>query len=760
MGLNDFKNMGPEYLNSFKKSYPQFLKIMRLIFSPSDKKVPLYAQSQFKFDSLDLLHYEMIKLIPFNSLSNSELLELWKVFSNKRANRFTDKFLIRYLNRVNAKDIPKDLIFNVLEKNTTRSEKVRIKFISIHFEKEIDELSKSKIQNQSLNNLIRKIQRLAPNASSFKDDFLETLAWKLKLSLNLVETYIEPLKSFNYKAIDHRSMQALSVASAIIKFLKKNESLDLIKHIQNPEKDLMEVITRWRKIINKISEKESVRSKQAQAFQVLDTFIFEATEVQKIVLIEALLGSKPHGLFYGGEQWQSKLYDLAGLEQEKEILLAKNYMKAIPKYEATIMLSYMIANNSDDELLVGGKSKLLKMAEMHGPVGIKGAQLAHILSIFGNDNDLHKAKDQADPSSMYEIYKTLKEELSPTEYSKIKSLKKLLGTGGIKNVVLVEFEDGKIVAASLKRPYLNERINDTLSVLSQFIQNLNDDPKYSDDVNFNHFLDNLKDQLAYETNFDLELTKSNLINKKYDKVPKFKGWKFSGVKLDSDNPKTSEILYFEPVTNSVPFKELSPSDKKIVSEYILQTELKFLFKDGIFDADRHLGNFLFEPQTKTIHAIDFAQVYDLGKRKILKSDSRRYLALIMAELSKGSEASAKVVSKSLKAIAENSSAVESLELEKSLNTVFKGNLNSKEKIYKILAIAREQKLHLPVDFTLGIMKGFIILANEDYAEVLGTEKVTNILRPYITYEVIKSKLIATKSNILSKFNCGNWLKSN
>ncbi len=744
------------YLEQFRAHKETLLSYLKSIFNPDDYVIPYRYNDNISYNGLDQIQFEVMKIIPVENLSPEEIIEIWNILSGKRVTSFTDRLLIEYINKIatdeksgsiDTKKLSFQFIKDTLENERTASEKVRVLLAQEYFKSEIEQLSQvNNLTDAHLFKLFRKIERIIPRASVFLDNFLENeIAWKLHLSKEQNIKYILPLKSFNYKKIDLYTMNALSAISQLIKVLSNEQKIKLVAYIQNPNGELYSIFPKYDSsnlnngLVNLYMKK--IIDKSDKLLGVLESHINDASALQKLALIEAIVGSQPYGLFYQGEHITNKLYSLAGIESKNDIIRFQGYTQSLNKYEHSILLSFLLANNPISTQLNGEKSRLLQMAEAHGPIGIKGAQLADILALFGTNTDLAKAKNSSSPATMLEIYNYLERILPSEEYNHIDYLEKLSGSGGIKHVVICHWKDGSTDALYIKKEYLVESIKSTINILKSWTRYLQQHPDYNEKVNYTEYLLELEEQTLDEASFLRELKLSNTIAPYYEQTPSYKGWIIKPAKPSSGKKQREGLLIFQDIRDTVPFEKLADDDKKIVSEFIFKIEIELMFKKGIFDSDRHLGNFLFNPKTKEIHAIDFGQVYELKKSSFFSLGDINPFAQIIYHLTKGrSDKNAAVhlakvfahISKNKNEISEYTLNTLSLSFKKILDS----NLENKELFQEILASITEHQLHLPRLYSMGIFKGFLYLTNEKYAQNLDKIFIEKTISKYVRRELI------------------------
>ncbi|MGK5083296.1 AarF/UbiB family protein [Bdellovibrionota bacterium FG-1] len=549
------------------------------------------------------------------------------------------------------------------------------------------------------------------------------------------------MKSFNFKAIDTHTINLLSMTSVLVEHLPNRDKLRLLQYIMEPKGELTQEIPSLskakdaiQKAYNEATGQRMLESDYRDMLEKLEGFIRDSSESERLILNEMIVGTRGRGLWYQGDEMVKALYGLAGIDAKK-LPLFKAYIAALPVHERTMAMSYLLSTQTGEQANEPG-AQLLRMMELHKTPGIKFAQMASILGIFGPEEShtLAKAKDRSSPISLAETYEQLREVYTPEQFARVKRVKKLAGSGGIKHVVFVEFNDGTTEAVYLKRKFLEETIDDTLGIVTEFTKQLQAYPEYATAYEYDYYLETLRKQLTEEVKFKRELNLSQEMQALYKKVPAVNGWKFEPVPASTLRPQTEQVLHFKAIDGVVPFEQLSAADQRAVSELLVQTELDLLLKEGRFDADRHLGNYLFDPKTKRVYAIDFSQVYGLKRGNLLEPGDRVYLARILRALSsENKEAAARELSEVFIAVAENRKqlpAEAQAQLQAKLLKILQGPSEIRGKILALLGELTQQKVHLPLRYSLGIFKGVLIVTNEEYAKLVPAGMIEDRLKAF------------------------------
>ncbi len=746
-----FKNFSvtdPEFRRIFVENFAKAQEYLALVFNPDGMWLSAEIRQQFNGGPFDRLLFEFVPVVPVEDLSPEQKLTLWNIFTAKRANRYTDEFFEENLLKgwLNAIEPEKTRMAEaVLGRDQLRSERMKMLMTRHLVEPKLDELSKvkGKVPDNVVFDLVGTIQRYNQPSSRFKDDFIEEIAWKLELSEKQCMRFIEPMKSFNYKGIDPRTLNALSALSVSLEYLSVKEKLQFLRHIQNPVDDLIRTIPNLKRVIETVGKASNKTAEVEAIFDYLETFIRDASDGEKLVLSEVLIGTRGHGLWFKGPEVRNELYELAGFKgNDEKRLLFESYIKALPAHEHSLTLSYLISTYSPKP-----QNELLKTLELFGTPGIKFAQMASIMQVFGPERsaELSKAKNRAAPPTRSEIYGLLRGRMSPEEFSKITRVKKLLGSGSIKFVVSVEFSDGRSEAVYIRRPFLDDTIRDTLDLSERWMTELRKDEGYANKFDYDYYIRTLRQQLADEIQFKREFDLTKKMNELYGKVRSYKGWRFQPVSASSKSVQGDSVLFYSEVKGAVTFDMLTEAQKLEVGPYILKTELEFLFA-GQFDADRHIGNYLIDASSKRIYPLDLAQSYSLNRNRFFTEGDPYYLAKIFLGLGHDDKTKgAKILSETFvklhdapNVISRETQALLASEIEAILKYVNADGtrLPMNEVFVKILDRLNFHRVRLPSRMSLGVVKDLLIILNEEYAKTVPAKVRDGIIKSFVRKQIV------------------------
>ena len=191
----------------------------------------------------------------------------------------------------------------------------------------------------------------------------------------------------------------------------------------------------------------------ALAIETMESFASRAQPSEKIPVLDLVLnaGKDPIADQPGFAEALAK-GELKYTHDSGKLPLLLAFLDVIPKEEVTTSLSHLLSITGED-----GGGSMRSIFEVFQTVGIKGGQLASLWGLFGPQisKELAELKDNAEPMSKIAVRKALKDAMG-TEFSKIRRIKKVIGSASIKTVVLAELWDGREVVILVQRPHAEE----------------------------------------------------------------------------------------------------------------------------------------------------------------------------------------------------------------------------------------------------------------------------------------------------------------
>ncbi len=729
---------------SFNANYDSIIRFLSLIFQPEGRPIEARFRKIVDYSRLEYVASKLMPLVPAESLDLGRRFEIWSVMASSRTHNKLDDFFETHI-YADLKAMPgerrREVYRYILDHALLRSERLTSELVSDVISPLLDELKQfaPDISDARLIPVIRLVANCLPQSSRFRDEVIENIAWELELNESLLYKYVEPMRSSNFRTIHPSAMNLLPPPSVTLEKISVKEKLQLIDYFKNPAKPLRTVLP-W---IDGFSE-ELNRQMERRGFNgvsfidTLETFIRDAGDNERLVMNELIIGSRGTGLWYMSEEVREQLFEKAGMPKGSvERKLFDAYLGAIPKYEHSITLSYLITTYGQY-----AGSQLLRIMEMFDAPGIKFAQMSSVLGIFGPERsaELAEAKDRALPTTRTKVIELLKKNLPPEEFAKIRRIHRKLGSGSVKYVVLVEYVDGSREAVSIRRPFLEKRIESTLDILKEWARNLKAYPELVEDYDFDYYLESLRSQLADEIGFDREFQSAAEIAPLYSSARSHKGWSFEPLPPSKGRVHNENILQFRAVEDAVPFGELSAKDREAVGELILVTELDLMLHRNIFDADRHLGNYLFDPQRKKVYAIDIGQKYALQPNGLVSAgDSYNIARLIrgftMRDTSLGANVLADVFLDIAEAVPSGGNELR-YALVGRLSDALTKDADMRGRVFRALAALNNLRIRIPLRFSMGVIKGLTILLSEDYAKAVSPKFIEDRIRPFVEAQLV------------------------
>lgn len=438
----------------------------------------------------------------------------------------------------------------------------------------------------------------------------------------------------------------------------------------------------------------------------LEQGLMDATPLERIPLFELLLAAGQYPLLKepGFLNDVSRRY-LGYAEKSREEKLLKAYLKIIPEHERSVSLAYLLSQIGED------KSSVKNLFQVFQTVGVKFGQLSSIWKIFGEavSEETASLKDKAEPMTKAEVLKELHHSLTPEEFSKIKRLKRVIGSASLKTVVLAELEGSKEAVIMVQRRFTQPQIDSNLRLAQDFINEIKRENLLPEGAGlFDCLLETVRSQLAAETKMSLEARRLREAKSLYAPLDQ-NGWTFKVPGLIAGFKERDNVLVLEKA-DGVRFDQLPQKQKASAGEAILRSSLRLLFWDGWFDADRHVGNQLIDSHKKIISPIDFGQAMSFSKKPFWRTDDRLELARFLRALG-GSDPHG--LSRAGLAMGHGGRA------PKSLAPLLTKALAGKDLAARVIAVVNAfADAGAPIDgrFSFGALKGLMTLYGEGYVK--------------------------------------------
>lgn len=569
--------------------------------------------------------------------------------------------------------------------------------------------------------LVNKYVELVPKASTFRDEQLEDLLWRVRIKDGEQEVlnHVHALKSTTPESLRTGLSNRVSAVSSVIQEFTLAERLDLIEYLARGDADLP---TSLEGAFNRLWQKEGTKHSTGDGSGLKeDTWAALASFKQDGSLYEKTPAF--HFLLTAGKN--APIHDEAALSQIRRILALVPdsgdekqllaYLKAAGPREHATTLAYLLAVRDEP-------SGIVKKVSAFGPVGFKVGQLGSLWEIFGPkfSAELADLKDNAAPLDKYTLTKLIRERVGRSVSVKIKER---LGSASLKTVVLAEI-DGKEVVVLVRRPNAEKQISAQIDRLRRFAQELK-----NLGVKVPPALDTLiaaaEEQLIDEVKFLEEFKKIKQAQSMFaglnEKMKgKLGGWRFSVPALEHTRYARDDLLFVARAKGETIHKirKTNPQLIQEIGEVLVASQLELFFEEGWFDPDRHGGNFILDARTKTIHAIDFGQAVSFKKTPSLADSEIENVRLLLksALLTRNID---DVITHgvALTAATARKEKIGSEKIEKLrdlLSKAFAESMSPKELLTRLPGFFAEAGLPLESRVSFGVFKGLLILSKENY----------------------------------------------
>jgi predicted unusual protein kinase regulating ubiquinone biosynthesis (AarF/ABC1/UbiB family) len=563
----------------------------------------------------------------------------------------------------------------------------------------------------------------APGASLERDRWLEKVAFGAGISGKDLDELVETRKFYNWRRPHPSLVNLSSSVSQTIETMDVQTRRDLIFYLQGksgtalPESVRGHLASDIMTDARKIGLGSAKKTLEAQIAKI-ESLLLDHGPNDRIPAYSMALRAGPTAPRHRQDYVQSVSRQYLGYapdSKEEKLLLA--YFDVIPKHEITPSLAYMLSQAD------GNERSIVRMFEVFQAVGIKFGQLSAVWKIFGDEvaREAEVLKDGALPLTKSEIEKILDETLTPAERSKIKDIKKVLGSASFKTVVEIELKDGTSAVAMVMRPFAERQVRTNLELSLEFVKALKRRGFPLPDGMFASLVKHLTTQMVDETKLSLEAVKV----KRAESVISSLTQKHDGVRMSvpglHDDFQVRDHLLFMHKANGVGWKDVPRAHRKPVGRAIVDKALDLLLEKGWFDPDRHAGNFIVEitksgkKEIPTVHWIDFGQALDFDASPGWRSDDPFKLVQFLRSIQEGDAAS---LVKDAAALSDSKSvtratrdvALSKLQAERTRLS----QLTFADRLVESMNLLESAGLRIEGKYSVGALKGLLILQRENY----------------------------------------------
>jgi predicted unusual protein kinase regulating ubiquinone biosynthesis (AarF/ABC1/UbiB family) len=343
--------------------------------------------------------------------------------------------------------------------------------------------------------------------------------------------------------------------------------------------------------------------------------------------------------------------------------------------------------------------------------------MAKAWKLFGDRSDeLAEFESSAKPMSKYRFRSILEKELTPAQLKTLK-VKSVVNAASIKTVATVELADGTEQIIAVLEP---DALNQSLSQFKfgkKFIKNLEKQGIKTEENLLNALMTSMEAQIGKEVDARYEAENLKLMKKaaaklNRDYASKMNQWKFEVPSLHPDYPATKSVLVMDRM-KGVEFNKLPDLVRAAAGEEKVKGLVRLFFEHGLWDADRHVGNALYDASTHTIGLIDLAQMEKFSKSLSFLPDERSNVAEFLYAMSSKDEVYlARQASMMSKGAALSDSEIKALASK--LKTVLEKSLSPQNQVIDTFKVLSESGVILKDKYSAGVLKGMITLSGVDY----------------------------------------------
>jgi predicted unusual protein kinase regulating ubiquinone biosynthesis (AarF/ABC1/UbiB family) len=614
-------------------------------------------------------------------------------------------------------------------KKTMKSEKIESHEIQIQ---ETRTFLAPMVDERNIGKIDRAIVRNLRFSSLTKDEFLEDLSWRLQpkvLEGPLLRQHIDKHKtSEDWRSANVYFVNFMSSIYELTKKMSSRERGDLIKYLIHPQQVFPQTVYEFlyrqflsdRLMSGPSSANQQTREvSQAQALtdaqkakRLIETTAQKTSPMEKLPIVQITLSTEKDS-----QALKTLRDDLLGLQPGSlEEVLLESFLEVIPSHEKMTTLAYQFSQQADQN-----SKGLVAVFEVFSTVGIKLAQFSSVLDVFGpaKSKELETAKDSATPATLQELIQIVNKNFGG-QLDEMQ-MKKILGGASVKVAAEVTLPSGTSAVLIVKRPGADRKVKDNLELSSRFIQVLRQKNVPGMSRLFGAIVYAMEEILKDEMDLTREVKKYQIIQQLIDNYQSSgqnqSQWKLKAPRVLTEIGVTSEAYFLEFVpgdslSSLVRENKISAKEAEEVGKLIADFSLEIFLKYGVFDPDRHKGNFLVDLKTKTVVFIDPGQLLDFKPQKsMFQWDIRLGIAKLLESIS----------AKDVKATIHYGLRLSNLtaihpnkrnDLENGLKKIFAG---PEDKIMlNVLDLFYDSELSFDWKITFGVIKGMVLLSQENY----------------------------------------------
>lgn len=593
------------------------------------------------------------------------------------------------------------------------------------------------VRNLGLARTLETFNAFAPEASSKRDAFLEQLAWRYGLQGRELDAFIEDQKSANWRRGDPLLVRLGSGAATAIAgldritrgvfiealihhkrgeaFVIPRQAVGALEHGAAKPLNVVDEVLRF----GSFTEKARPETRLDNVRATLEKHISDASPTELIPLIAMLLRSGTNALTASADFPRNVLHHLGCTPGDERATVITTFLETLPRHEWAVTLAYFMSQQGDARDFVSG-------FEVFDAPGIMVGQLA---ATFGLVDGVEALKHDAKRLSKATIHAELAELPRGTRAAlddRVISFDRVVGSAKLKTVIEVTLDDGRRAALMVRRPNVAAKSKANFDQGRRFVDGLERRGVRLPLKLSRALIDGAELQMSRELDFreeakrlaEMSATLTNL-NRDRELTAMLGGWRFAVPQL-IDGVPTDESMLLTEFAKGVSFRaagkdQLDGATRVMLGPALVKASLMLLFRYGTFEADRHLGNWRFDPVTKTINFIDIGQLTDFSRSGAWQSDDRLVLAKFVAAWSKGNAAG---LADGFAAMRKGVEPIDRNALAAALASVMADrSLSPAEQLARLAEVTLEQGIELEHRFLFGGIKGLMVLASEGYVDV-------------------------------------------
>ncbi|HND85792.1 MAG TPA: hypothetical protein PLU50_08300, partial [Pseudobdellovibrionaceae bacterium] len=242
--------------------------------------------------------------------------------------------------------------------NTLQSHHLKIAVAKIYFERIGFDQFNFLQSKADISMFMGKLEKLVPGASFAKDDYIESLAWSLKINdLALLERLSEAKSLGRSSNISPYVINLASILSESFATMDPQEKWDLIRYLSTPENvDIPESTRKFvTNLVGKLpaggdeANRKATRDNRVESLITHLKRLKQLPMLEKIPCIEFLLTNGQRPWIRDHVQLDKSWLALLGLQPQSPMALAlEDYLAVIPPHKISTTMAYLLARRGEN----------------------------------------------------------------------------------------------------------------------------------------------------------------------------------------------------------------------------------------------------------------------------------------------------------------------------------------------------------------------------------------------------------------------------